>query len=160
MITFITGLKNSGKSTYLYEWFKKEPIGSGVISIKRYVENIHIGYDLLLLPSCKQIQLCTLLSPTHITQAEDLIQGKFIFEKGIFEKSSQYISENLPQKGKPIWIDEIGLLEVEGKGFMPILKEISSLEYDMRIGVRLSCVYQIARMLHNNHIHIIYATSG
>lgn len=160
MITLVTGEKNVGKSTYLYEWFRKEPVGCGVISIKEYDNDIHVGYDLLLLPIYTRIQLCTLIPPSYTPHRKDLIQGRFIFKKEAFDTAIDYILENLPPIGEPIWIDEVGILESEGKGFMPIIAKISNLGYDLRIGVRLSCLKKITQMLHNNHCEIIYVTPG
>lgn len=161
MIILVTGPKNSGKSTYLLNWFENDPKGYGVLSMKRFKNNIHCGYDLIFLPSGKKLNLCNRYSVNDQIKDNDLIQGNYIFNQYAFDQAYSYITENITMSSLPIWLDEVGLLEIKGKGFMPTIRKIQHLNIEMRIGVRLSCVYEFARMIGNkNQFHIIYATSG
>lgn len=160
MITLVTGLKNTGKSSYLYNWFCREPVGFGVLSIKRFEGEVHSGYDLLFLPICKKVNLCTRMNESYTGCKEDLVRGNYIFDQSAFDQAYQFIQENLYYKKEPIWLDEIGILEIDGKGFWPIIKMIQPMDIELRLGVRLSCVYEFTRMIENNNFHIIYSTSG
>ena len=50
MITLITGHKDSGKTRFIESWYHQEQIGLGCFSRKVYLNDICIGYDLVLLP--------------------------------------------------------------------------------------------------------------
>lgn len=160
MITLVTGLKNAGKSSYLYNWFCREPAGCGVLSIKRFEGKIHNGYDLLFLPIGKKVNLCTQIDKSYSHCQGELIQGNYMFDQVAFDQAYQFIQESTHYKKEPIWLDEIGILEINGKGFWPIIKMIQSIDVELRLGVRLSCVYEFTRMIDNNNFHIIYSTSG
>lgn len=56
-------------------------------------------------------------------EAETLAIGRFIFSKNNFEQAAQIISESINTKGWLV-IDEIGPLELKGKGFHQVLKNV------------------------------------
>lgn len=156
MVTLITGGKNAGKSSYLYDWFCKEPVGYGVLSMKRYVLGMHQGYDLLFLPSEVRINLCSKIPIDYVPQKDDIIQGNYLFDPQAFESACHFMISHLTEKDAPIWLDEVGNLEMSGKGFTPIIKLLCPAERDLRIGVRFSCIYGFTKLIGDNHFHVIY----
>ena len=56
-------------------------------------------------------------------EEETLTVGRFIFSKAAFDKAIQIIRDSITKEGWLV-IDEIGPLELEGKGFYTIINEI------------------------------------
>jgi nucleoside-triphosphatase len=102
--------KHSGKTTALLQWIKdKENIAgilSPVVNEERMFYNITNGEYFTMLAAANE---------------ETLLVGKYAFSKTAFDKANALLQET---KNKFVIIDEIGPLELMGKGFADTLKNI------------------------------------
>ncbi len=102
--------KHSGKTTTLLQWIKDKKNIAGILSPdvngERMFYNIANGEYFTILAS---------------ENNETLPIGKYVFSKAAFDKANSILLEI---KNKFIVIDEIGPLELMGKGFADTLKNI------------------------------------
>ena len=71
--------------------------------------------------------------------------GPFSFSKRAFEFAGKIIDEIIEKNINPVFIDEIGPLELQGKGFCPMLEKILKTQKDVYIVVRSHCVDEVAK---------------
>lgn len=143
MITIITGDKNSGKSTYLKNWYLQDRTGSGIISEKTFLGESHIGYDILFLPGKKKLPLCRLPQYTEDLLGNDFIQqGRYLFCSLTFKTVENKLKEELNEESV-LWLDEVGFLELYGYGYAKIIDEAQRRHIQLRITVRESLLDKI-----------------
>jgi nucleoside-triphosphatase len=102
-IFILTCEKHSGKTTALQQWIKDKENIAGILSPD--INGTRHFYDI------EQATYFTMLATEN---EETLSVGKYIFSKGAFDKANSIL---FSIKNKSIIIDEIGPLELAGKGF-------------------------------------------
>lgn len=119
MVTIITGNIHDGKTTKMIQLFEANK-GDGFVSIKNMDEDYVNGFDYLQLATKRTGPLATkekiepvrdILGPYHFNEeAMNFIENEFkdLVEEGI----------------SPLYLDEIGQLELDKKGFYTIMKWI------------------------------------
>ncbi|MDD6211014.1 MAG: nucleoside-triphosphatase [Bacteroidales bacterium] len=137
MITIVTGPENSGKSSFLENWFDQSEQGVGAISVKRYKRGVFSGYNLMQLPDKELIPLNCLVKENDQIGPESLICGHFIFYPASFvwleDRLQPYVRET---SDCPVWLDEIGKLELQRKGFDSVLRKALRSNCELRFAVR------------------------
>jgi nucleoside-triphosphatase len=102
--------KHSGKTTALMQWVKDKKNMAGILSPvvneERMFYNIANGEYFTMLATANE---------------ETLLVGKYAFSKTAFDKANTILKEI---KNQFVIIDEIGPLELMGKGFADTLKNI------------------------------------
>ena len=133
MINIVTGKRNSGKTTHLKNFYEKSQKGAGFLSIKIFDnQSQHIGYNLLNLKT--KIEVPFIRQIQHIPEIwnEKYKFGTYSFSIDGF-KFAESIINNCQEE--PIFIDEIGLLEIsEKKGFFNLL--INNIHKDIYFSIR------------------------
>ena len=147
MLTIITGEIGSGKTARMLEIFRglKDEGADGVASTK-VIRNMEFeGYDLLRLASGER-RCLAVRKPLYIGEFErPLFYDQFVFDADAFlfgvDVAAAAISD--PLIGH-VFLDEVGPLELEGKGFHPVLgplfKEEVTGKKQVYVCVRGSCV--------------------
>ncbi len=113
MLLIVTGKIDSGK-TSIAEKIAREKRAAGFLSKKVFENMHHLGYDLLNLETLERTVLarsnCILEGPSI---------GRYYFSQKAFEKGMEIVTNS-----QNMWkiIDEIGPLELSGKGFAPLLE--------------------------------------
>jgi nucleoside-triphosphatase THEP1 len=137
MIKIITGEKNSGKSTKFLRLYREtNPSAVGLFS-EKLVDSAGsiIGYDLILLPTEERFPFILLKESINPDDADDYyLQGRFAFLKEAFSIAEKYILE-FPANS-PVWIDEIGNLELKGLGYDALLQSLMKSNSDLTFTVR------------------------
>lgn len=132
MINIITGKIDSGKTTYLKNLYDKSHKGDGFICMKYFEGNTHLGYDLLHLKSEKQKPFIRLKTNIDNNWHQIFEIGKYSFSEEGFYFACKIIADI---SDKPIFIDEIGPLEIIQKsGFYDLLEK--QLDKEIYITVR------------------------
>lgn len=143
----------SGKTTNLFRWVAgKKSIGGilqPVVNNKRYIYSITDKSLIQLEISENQSKNFT----------EDLIIkiGKYIFLKSAFDKAKEILSRDINKNLDWLIIDEIGPLELEGKGLEPlvgrIINQIDELDSFVILVVRDSLLNAVLEKyeLHNKY---------
>jgi nucleoside-triphosphatase THEP1 len=115
-VKILTGQVHSGKTTKLMQWAASKKNIDGilqpVIDEKRFI--YHIGSRTLKI----------LETAENISENELIIIGKYKFRKSVFDWSQNILVDCLDRNLDWIIIDEIGPLELEGKGLEPVISKI------------------------------------
>ena len=139
MIYIITGEINQGKTEKALSLYRSRG-GDGFISRKACKNNILRGYDIVRLSTGESIPLACRSDSTPSPWDEIDTVGSFSFSERAFAFAESIIDEIIESDINPAYIDEIGPLELAGRGFCKILKRLLSTERDIYITVRKSCL--------------------
>ena len=123
MIKIITGKINSGKTSYA-KLLAKELGLCGVVSEKVFCDGIFMGYDIINVHDNHRLVLARKLG---IEQMLGPCIGRFQFSDEAFRIANQWLFGAL-KSSEPVVIDEIGPLELSGKGFAPVMTVVN--KYD------------------------------
>ena len=143
MVYIITGPVNSGKTTHLGRICMKTGSGDGFLLEKQIVEGRFIGQRIKRVGAADGHPFTC--KTDHIPPGWDemLSYGNFSFSREGLEYAHQIIREAVEKKRTPIFIDEIGPLELSGKCFDELMKLALSIEADLFITVRDTCLNQV-----------------
>jgi hypothetical protein len=125
-VSLIVGTRDSGKSTWLGNYAVRNR-ASGILSEKRFVEGRFIGYDARLFAGGAPGEAMPFLresdSPGEVDAAGDgewFAYRRFSFNSGVFRLAMRE-SESW---ASTVIIDEVGPLEMEGRGFAMLLTKL------------------------------------
>jgi nucleoside-triphosphatase THEP1 len=142
MIHIITGELNQGKTEKalsIYSFTR----GDGFISRKIFKKNTFYGYEIVRLSTSESIPLAFKSGSTPFVWDEIFTAGSFSFSEKAFIFAESIIDEIIKGDANPVFIDEIGPLELEGKGFCNLLKQLLLTDKDIYITVRKSCLKDV-----------------
>lgn len=156
MINIITGAVNSGKTTKLIDIFNNIGRGDGFFNRKIYIDNHYIGQEIVGMQS----GIKRLWSNRELQIGES--QQVFSYKKYNFYKEGLEFAENiitiiLESGIEPIYIDEIGPLELQEKGFHKLFKECLESGKELYVVVRESCVKDVIKKYGIQKYQIIYS---
>ncbi len=149
MITIITGSINSGKTTKLLELYERTHEGDGLILPKVFQNGQNIGQMIRKLSTGDQIPFS--IRKQYLSDDWDEIYNykDYSFSKRGLEYASLIINEISEKHISPVFLDEIGPLELEEKGFSTLLTGLLGRELTLYLTVRESYLSQVI-----NHFHI------
>lgn len=144
MINIITGRVNSGKTTELIKIFNRLGRGDGFYNRKLYSYGHYVGQEIVILSSRKsKLWACRGPEPENFQQA-------FCYETYSFSKEGAEYAENtinsiLKSGIEPVYIDEIGPLELQEKGFHKLFKCCLEANKEVYVVIRESCVEAVIK---------------
>lgn len=141
MINIITGSINSGKSTKLVYIYKSLGRGDGFFNKKIYNRNAYIGQKIVRLSTGESI-IWSLKGKLPDCWQEEYNYQTYSFSKEALKFAEQIIN-SLIESEEPIFIDEIGPLELENKGFHKLLQRCLILNKELYVVIRRSCLKRI-----------------
>jgi len=143
MINIITGNINSYKTTRIKNIFDEDKLGDGFVSVKTMKDDRVLYYELEhLQSSTKRIAIIhTAHYPNHFTSYDQI--GPYVFDLDYLKEVEHMIEEMIIHNVEPIFLDEIGLLEVNKQYFYRILKKIVDSDLEAYITVRDSLVTSV-----------------
>ena len=144
MVKIITGKVNAGKTTTLLKTYRLDRKGDGFAAIKKMNGNEVYGYNMLHLSNDNII-------PWMVHQKYFLRDftktgkfGPFYLNLDLLAMLESIIDELIVQRISPIYLDEVGVLEINGGGYHNILKKLLSSGLDLVITVRDDLVKPVA----------------
>ena len=140
MVHIITGAIDEGKTRKVEAIYRQMKKGDGWVSGKIFLNEEFIGYEIQRLSTNEKLPLA--YKKEYVPSGWDEIYaiGPFYFSKRAFEFAGKIIDEIIEENINPVFIDEIGPLELQGKGFCPMLEKILKTPKDVYIVVRSHCV--------------------
>ena len=116
-----TAAVHSGKTTNMFRFAAKNQNVDGIL--QPVIENKRFLYHI----NSRQLRLLEIDNPQN---ENDIMKiGKFKFSKETFAWAQKILTDSFQKKFNWLVIDEIGPLEIEGKGYEPALSKIL-LEYE------------------------------
>lgn len=142
MVTFIVGAVNSGKTTRMAA-LHMERGGDGFLCPKFMENGIHQGYDLLHLKSGETLPFARLSAALPSDWDETFRFGPYSFSRKAQDKAARIIGHALQTGTFPVFLDEIGPVELKGQGFAPLFRTLLNSERDTIVSVRDFLLEQI-----------------
>lgn len=138
-LNVITGPVDSGKTTMMTRLYGSVGKGAGVITPKVFDTDGRLkGYDALVLPECLRVPLARVdCSPQFRHRG-----GRFYFSPEAFDRICESLCPRICDG--PLWIDEIGPLEIAGGGFAPVLRKASEQEADVTACIRPALIFPVS----------------
>ncbi|MBN2382278.1 hypothetical protein JXQ70_05290 [bacterium] len=137
MIHILCGERNQGKTTALKRLYR-EKNGDGFIAQKVFRDTQFYGYELMRLSTDESVLLSVKSQYFPVEEKPRYVQGEFSFFEEGFRFAEVIINDIIKRGISPVFIDEIGALELEGKGhcesFRKILTENRTIYISMRTG--------------------------
>lgn len=153
-VHIITGKINCGKTSKLLKIYDQLKKGDGFVSIKNMNGDLVIGYDIMQLSSKQKLPF--VLHEEHATINYEVCCkiGPYNFSKVAIKHMEKTIKQLVKNNVSPIFLDEVGQLELDGKCFNIVLKELISNETELYITVREDLVNKIIKRydIKSNHI--------
>lgn len=114
----LSGPIRTGKTTSLQQWLRPQKNVRGILSPVKDNKRF-----LLSIPSGET----KLLNADDATPVEKIISvGRHSFDNRVFEWGKEIIAKSLESEPEWLIVDEIGPLELDGKGFEPVITHILS----------------------------------
>jgi nucleoside-triphosphatase THEP1 len=146
MINIITGEIDSGKTTALLSIYRRLGRGDGVVLPKFYLGGRCLGQRIMRL-STKETTLFSIKFPYAPDLFDERLRlGEFAFSDKGLKFAEMVLEEIIRKRINPVFIDEIGPLELMGDGFYNQLKKAVSLEGDLYISVRSRCLRDVLKL--------------
>jgi len=143
MINIICGAINSGKTSGIESIYAEEKNGDGFITRKVFRDSLFRGYEIMRLSSgeSKIQSLKTGLFPPNEVPA--CTRGPYSFFKAGFDFADAVIDDIILKGVNPVFIDEIGPIELQGKGHCDCFKKILQTDRTVYFTVRDWCFEQV-----------------
>lgn len=153
MVKIITGKINSGKSTTIQRLYNKHKKGDGFISVKNMYETSVQSYDILRLSTLKRKEFVV---KEGFYDPEDIACqiGPYLFYQDTLLYIEKEIKDMIVQGITPIYLDEIGQLELYDQCFHKIFELILESNVDCVISVREDLVQEVIRKYQIQEVEI------
>lgn len=135
MVHILTGGRDCGKTRAIERLFSDQGRGDGVISPKRFLNGHFNGYNVRRLSTGEELPLAEICPSARGEWDEICRLGNFSFSGKGFSFANSALDEMSRNGVTPLFIDEVGLLELQGHGFVSIDKVFASAA-DVYIAVR------------------------
>ncbi len=154
MVTFIVGPVNSGKTTRMAALYKEKG-GDGVLCPKVLDGDIHQGYDLVHLRTGEATPFARFKSTLPADWDEAFTFGPYSFSAKAQGKAAHIIGKAIETGISPVFLDEIGPVELEERGFANLFRALIKSDTNTIVSVRDFLLDQIITFfdIKNNQIH-------
>ncbi|HKL47508.1 MAG TPA: nucleoside-triphosphatase [Candidatus Izemoplasmatales bacterium] len=136
MITIVTGNINSLKTTRLKAHYDARQLGDGFLCLKTMMNDLVHHYDLYRLSTKEQFPF---IIREDFYQNEKKIRyqmGPYLFYDQAFKRVEGSVEVMIKAGVSPIYLDEIGLLELKNQGFHHILMQLLHAAVDLCLVIR------------------------
>lgn len=136
VITLVTGPVNSGKTASLLNRFNRSGSGDGFVSTKYYEKGSLCGYRLTRLSTRESMPFVFLAGHQPKGTALGDPIGSYIILGSAIHFAEREMAKLINQGVQPLYLDEVGRLELRGQGFDALLRQIVGSRLDAVLGVR------------------------
>lgn len=155
MIKIITGKMNSAKTSRMQAYYDEYPQGDGFVSLKIMRGDKVYGYSALKLSSKEEFPLVVrdefLQEPFPICCQI----GPYLFNQNTVSFIYREFDAMIKKRIEPLFLDEVGLLEIEGKGFDLLVKRLVDSGLDVVFSIREDLVTPFLNKYHIQAFTII-----
>ncbi|HOP57456.1 MAG TPA: nucleoside-triphosphatase [Bacillota bacterium] len=143
MVSIVTGKINSGKTGRMISIYEKTHKGDGFVSLKNMDGNTVLGYDAMQLSTGEKFPLVSRKGRNSVKFRQACRIGPYFFSQDAIDMIGEKIGEMIKNNVSPLYLDEIGPLEIEGKVFDNTLKAMISSGLDICITVRTGLLEKV-----------------
>ncbi len=137
MIHIVTGTINSGKTTKLLEIHETLNEGDGFVSLKHMRGAHPHSYEALRLSTGEKRNLIIrdIYQPDHFESACEI--GPYRFNKATIDYMEATFDQLIASGVEPLFLDEVGLLEMEGKCLHDVVTKLVGSGLDIYLSIRV-----------------------
>lgn len=146
MVHIITGPVDSGKTTLLYRVSRLVGTGDGFLLRKQFDGGALIGQSIRRIADGREMDFSRRLPYVPEGWVEACRYEDFSFSGSGMQFAGEIIDEALETGCEPIFIDEIGPLELGMKGFYALFRRVLASKVELFFTVRESCVDEVMRL--------------
>ncbi len=143
MIHMITGAVNQGKSTQLLGIYRSLQKGDGFYNRKIYHGDCFVGQEIVHLATGESRLFAFRDGFIPENWHEECRYDTFSFSREGLSFGREIIRNALDSNIEPLFIDEIGPLELEGKGFSKLFSSLLAASGEIYLVVRESCLENV-----------------
>lgn len=136
MIKIITGKINSGKTTKMIEIYDQNHVGDGFVSLKFMNQDKVDHYEVMKLSTKKKKVLMIHHDSPLFVEPKDTVIGPYHLQDEAILWVQQEIKQMIRSGITPLYLDELGLLELDNKGFHQSVIDMISSHLDIVFVVR------------------------
>lgn len=144
-VHIITGGVNTGKTTRLLSIYHELELGDGFINAKVYDAGQYTGQRIVRLSTGESVNFSFKKEFIPLNWDEEYTYDVYSFSRRGLIFAYNTVSDIILKKIEPIFIDEIGPLELQRQGFFDILAMLLKLKREIYITVRDSCVESVIK---------------
>jgi nucleoside-triphosphatase THEP1 len=144
MITFVTAEVNSGKTTWMRQDFESQNNADGFLSVKTFKNGFHSGYNLLHLGSGEMRSF--IRKPGYLEKNWNevfRIRDVYSFNRNGFDFAEHIAQQALDNKIELFYFDEVGPLELHGKGFNRLFRKMLTSDINLKVVVRKTLLKKV-----------------
>ena len=145
MVHFITGAINIGKSTRLLGIYRSLKKGDGFYNRNIYRGNVFAGQEIVHLATEESEPFSYREGFIPENWQEECRYGAFSFSRSGLEFGREIIKKALCFRIEPLFIDEIGPLELQGEGFHDIFSSLINTSVEIYVVVRQNSLDDVIR---------------
>jgi len=136
MLNIVTGRINSSKTTKIADIFNTLKLGDGFISIKNMNDSIVHSYDALQLSTNekKLLIIRDVYSNPNFVKCCQI--GPYLFNKDTVKYIENTLRVLMENQVSPIFLDEIGLLELDDLCFHNVFIELLESDLELYVTIR------------------------
>ncbi|WP_315117402.1 nucleoside-triphosphatase [uncultured Clostridium sp.] len=158
MINIVTGKVNSGKTSKLIDIFNTLGKGDGFFNRKIYIDGCYIGQEIVVMSTGESRAWSHRVIPPGKWQ-QDFCYETYSFSKDGLEFAENIITPLLSSAIEPIYIDEIGPLELQEKGFHKLFMSSVVSKKELYVVIRESCIKDVIEKYNIENYKMIYSNS-
>ncbi|HEX2946281.1 MAG TPA: nucleoside-triphosphatase [Clostridia bacterium] len=144
-VHILTGGVDSGKTTRLLSIYREMDSGDGFINVKIYREGTIAGQRIIRLSSGESEPFSYIRGFTPDGWDEKYTYGNYSFSEKGLAFARNIVSDIVSRRISPVFIDEIGPLELGKKGFYDIFRILLHTNNEIYTAVRESCIESVIR---------------
>jgi len=143
MVKIVTGKINSSKTTKALHIYNYSKLGDGFLSIKNMENDLVLSYDAQRLSTHEKRRL--IVHQKHSKESFTSYQslGPYLFNLDTICWIETCVDQFIFNQTSPIYLDEIGLLELQGNGFDSILRKLLSTNIDLILVIREDLIEKV-----------------
>lgn len=155
MVKIVTGRINSFKTTRLLNYYLENNKGDGFIAKKIMNDSLVYGYNLQRLSTGEEIPF--VIRDIYWNESSKIIYklGPYCFYEEAFDYIDNIIDDFIKKGINPVYLDEIGVLELNGQGFDKALKRLILANMDLCLVVRSDLLDKVCERYGFKEVEII-----
>jgi nucleoside-triphosphatase THEP1 len=146
MVTIIAGPKGAGKTSALKAHFEKQKSGDGIVQERVFEGERVVGYRLRRLATGETHPLAFERRRLPQDWIEETRHGRFSFSAEGIAFAQRVVQDVLASNVEPLYIDEVGKLEIQGGGHAEALRDALRSGKDLVLCVRDINVADVVRV--------------
>ena len=154
MINIVTGSIHSGKTETLRSIYHSIKRGDGVLSLRVMLDGAIYGYEAYFISKDESIPY--MIHKNHYQNQFETRGsiGPYFFDRAVMDRIQIHVKRAIEKGARPIFIDEVGRLELLGDGFDKVVKDIVNQDIEAYITINENLLDEVISSYGINNFRI------